>query len=290
MSKTFLTFLWEPRGGWREGAGYTPAIVAGVDNMLRNAVPDVRHVCICDEVFRPELIRLGIDHFALWDVYGYDRLHSHGFDCYMRLGLWGAPGLELAEYLGDDVAQWTDIDVMIKPTAGGTLTHRWREQPEMFWIPRSHNLHKGYKFGANTDTWLGVNCSTARLRLGSKPHWVEALKDPAFIAETERHICGSDQAVVTRLALEERGYAWREPTADLFKLPMFGPGMQAYGMWGDNWDVAYFPYDLDTNYTKPWLSDNAYLRRDYRILAGTATEAELRATSSPGLRRYLGKR
>jgi hypothetical protein len=290
MSKTFLTFLWLPHGGWREGAGYDASIVAGVDHMLRQAVPDVRHICIADGVFHADLQALGIEPWPLWPVHDYPRLHSHGFDCYMRLGLWGEPGKRLADYLGDDVAQWTDIDVMIKPTAGAVLTDRWRERPELFWIPRSHKLERGYKFGKNLDTWLGVNCSTARLRLGSKPHWWDCLRDPEFIAESERYICGSDQAVVTRLALEERGFAWRDPTADLFKLPMFGPDMQAHGMWSDRWEVAYFPYDLDTNYTKPWLSDNAYLRREYRILAGKATEAEIRADCNPGLRRYLGKR
>ncbi len=269
MSKTFITFLWAPMGGWREGAGYDPSIVAGVDHMLRLAVPDVRHVCVCDEVFADGLRDVGVEAYPLWPLHEYPRLHRHGFDCYMRLGLWGEPGQALAQHLGDDVAQWTDIDVMIKPTAGVTLTHRWRESPEQFWVPRSHQLEKGYKFGTNHDTWLGINGSAARLQLGSKPHWWNALKDPSFIEESERYICGSDQAVITRLAFEERGFEWREPTADLFKLPHFGPDMQAHGMWGGNWEVAYFPYDLDTNYTKPWLSDNAYLRREYRVQSAT---------------------
>ena len=75
MSKTFLTMLWEPQGGWREGAGYDPAIVAGVDYMLRKAVPDVRHVCICDEVYASPLQELGIETYPLWDIHGLPRLH-----------------------------------------------------------------------------------------------------------------------------------------------------------------------------------------------------------------------
>lgn len=289
MNKTFLTFLWEPQGGWREGAGYDPGIVAGVDHMLRHAVPDVRHICVCDPVFTAPLHALGIETFPLWPVHEYPRKWSHGFDCYMRLGLWGEPGQRLADLLGDDVAQTCDLDVMIKRTAGPTLTHNWREQPEMFWVPRSHNLHRGYKFGKNLDTWLGVNGSAFRLKLGSKWWWWECLRDPVFLMETEAQICGSDQAVITRLALEERGHEWREPTTKIFELPRFGPGMQPHGMWGENWDVAYFPYDLDTGYTKPWLSASSILQREYRILAGKMTAEEINGERNPAIRALVGR-
>lgn len=288
--KTILTWLWQPRGGWREGAGYTPQIVAGVDYMLKRAIPDVRHVCIADEVFRPELDSLGIESFPLWDIHGKDRLSSHGFDCYMRLGLWGAPGAALAEKLGDDIAQWTDIDVMIRPTAGACFTFAWRELPEVFWIPRNMDLETRVTFGDNQNTWLGVNGSLCRLRLGSRPAWWKAIKSDKWRAETEAYICGSDQAALTRLALEQRKWQWREPNKKIFELPKFGPEIQAHGMWATDWQVAYFPYDLDTDYTKPWLSANAFLRREYRVLAGLATEAEIRATTHPGLRRFMGKK
>lgn len=288
--KTILTWLWEPRGGWREGAGYTPQIVAGVDYMLKKAIPDVRHVCIADDVFRPELAKLGIESFPLWTVHGMDRLTCHGFDCYMRLGLWGAPGSELADLLGDDIAQWTDIDVMIRPTAGPAFTAEWRDRPEMFWVPRSHELKPEFTFGTHQNTWLGVNGSLCRLRLGSKPAWWHAIKDPEFREESERYICGTDQAVMTRLAFEERGWNWRKPNKNLFKLPKFGQKIQAHGMWSNEWEVAYFPYDLHTDYTKPWLSNNAFLRREYRVLAGIATDDEVRAVQHPGLRRYMGRR
>lgn len=288
--RTVLTFLWEPRGGWREGAGYTPEIVGGVDYMLKRAMPGVRHVCIADEVFRAELEHRGIESLPLWTVHGRDRLSSHGFDCHMRLGLWGEPGAEIADKLGDDIAQWTDIDVMIKPTAGAAFGSHWREQPEMFWIPRNMDVESLVTFGANQNTWLGVNGSLCRLRLGSKPQWWHAIKDPAFIAESERYICGSDQAVITRLALQERGWKWKKPNKKLLDLPKFGPQIQAHGMWSSDWQVAYFPYDLNTNYTKPWLSDNAFLRREYRVMAGLASPDEVRATQHLGLRRYLGRR
>lgn len=285
--KTFLTFLWQPRGGWREGAGYTPEIVGAVDYMLKRAIPDVRHVCISDAVFHDDLEARGIETYPLWTVHGLDRLTSHGFDCYLRMGLWGEPGAKLAKKLGDDIAQATDIDVMIRPTAGPALTDRWTEQPEMFWIPRTADVETLANFGDNKNTWLGVNGSLFRLRLGSKPKWWRAIKSAEFRAESERHLCGSDQACITRLAFEERGWDWRTPNKILHELPKFGPTIQAHGMWSNEWDVAYFPYDLDTDYTKPWLSANALLRREWRVLAGLATDAEVRAVIHPGLRRYL---
>lgn len=285
--KTILTWLWQPRGGWREGAGYSPEIVGAVDYMLKKAVPDVRHVCISDPVYHAGLAERGIETFPLWDVHGLDRLTSHGFDCYLRLGLWGEPGAELAEKLGDDVAQWTDIDVMIRPTAGPAFTDKWREEPNRFWVPRNMDVESLVTFGANQNTWLGVNGSLCRLKLGSKPKWWHAIKDADWRAETERHICGSDQAALTRLAFEERKWKWRKPNKNLLKLPKFGPEIQAHGMWGTGWEVAYFPYDLDTDYTKPWLSGNALLRREWRILGGLATDAEVRASVHPGLRRFM---
>ena len=108
-------------------------------------------------------------------------------------------------------------------------------------------------------------------------------------AETEASICGSDQAAISRLLLEEMGEDWRAGNPAIFKAPHFGKEVVPWGM-GAAGEVEYFPYDLDTNYTKPWLSDNAYLRREWRVLAGLATDAEQRAECHPGLRRYMGKR
>jgi hypothetical protein len=287
---TFLTWLWQPRGGWREGAGYTPEIIAGVQYMLAMAVPGCRHVCIADTVFHDELERRSVEPFPLWDVHGQDRLARHGFDCHARLGLWGEPGSRLAEYLHAPVAQWIDADVMIRRHASATLIDRWDEQPEMYWIPRSHyDLEPNFKFGLNTGTWLGVNGSMVRLTLGAKPRWWEALADPQWVAETEASICGSDQAAITRLLLEDMGQDWRHGNKAIFNAPRFSELVVPWGM-GRIGDVEFFPYDLDTNYTKPWLSDNAYLRREWRVLAGLATDAEQRAECHPGLRRYMGKR
>jgi hypothetical protein len=288
----FLSWLWAPQGGWREGAGYTPEIIQGLQYMLRKAVPECRHICIADEEFRPELIQRGIEHWPLWDVHGRERTEHYGFDCNMRLGLWGTPGAEMAEVLGLDVVQWLDCDVMIRPTARAALLDRWDTEPEMFWVPRgTEQLRKEFKFGANVNTWLGVNGSMVRLRLGSRPDWWNVLKKKRWLAETERHICGSDQAAITRLVLESRGEQWKEGNPAILDVPRFDNArVVAHGMWASQYDVAFFPYDLDTDYTKPWLTANAYLRREYMVLAGRATEAEQRAEVHPGLRRYMGRR
>jgi hypothetical protein len=283
----FLSWLWNPRGGWRDGAGYTPEIIQGLQHMLRKALPGVRHICIADEEFRVELIQRGIEFWPLWGTHRRKRTWNHGYDCYARLGLWGTPGAEMAEVLGLDVVQWIDADVMIRPTAGPVLIDRWNEQPEMFWVPRgTYELQPIFKWGKNVNTWLGVNGSMCRLRLGSKPHWWNALKDAKWIAATEAKICGSDQSAMTRLVLEEMGEPWQQGTEAILRIPNFGPKVQPHGM-GSGWEVAFFPYDLDTDYTKPWLTNNAYLRREYMVLAGRATEAEERAVAHPGLRRYL---
>lgn len=286
----FLLWLWQSRNGWREGAGYSPEIIAGVRHQLSVAVPECRVVCIADECYHEELYARRVEFYPLWDIHGGDRLSRHGFDCHARLGLWGEPGQRMRERLGFDIVQWLDADVMISPQAGPVLLKDWHEQPEMFWVPRSlYDLSGIFAFGKNKGTWLGINGSMARLQLGSKPQWWEALKDPAWVAETEAHICGSDQAALTRLALEERGEEWRTGNPAIFDLPSFGKSVQPYGQ-TNQWEVAFFPYDLDTDFTKPWLSANAYLKREWRILCGFATEAEVRAEMHPGLRRYRGKR
>lgn len=289
----FITWLWNSQGGWRHNAGYTPDIIAGVQHMLRKAVPEARHVCICDEEYRVPLIERGIDFCILWDVFGAKRTARHGFDCHARLGLYGTPGLELAEYLGTDQVQWIDADVMVRPSARAALLDRWDSEPEMYWVPRQiGKLEPIFKFGANTDTWLGVNGSMVRLRLGSRPDWWKALQSREWIAETEAKICGSDQAALTRLLLEERGEEWRVPNDAIFKVTRFGDKVTPWGLPGA-WEVAFFPYDpltpegRPTDYTKPWLTENAYLRREWRVLAGMATEAEQRAEENPALRRLL---
>lgn len=291
----FLTWLWNPRGGWRDGAGYTPEIIQGVQHMLRQAIPEARHICICDEEYRVEMIQRGIEWWPLWETHGKGRTSRHGFDCHARLGLWGLPGLEMAEVLGIHTVQWLDADVMIRPTAREALLERWEEVPEMFWLPRARRaLDMRCTFGKNTGTWLGINCSMARLQLGSRPHWWQQLADEAWLEETEAHICGSDQAAITRLLLEELGQEWRAPNHAIFEVPHFGDKVVAYGA-ANRWEVAFFPYDPFTedgrlaDFTKPWLTRNAYLNREWRVLAGLATDAEMRAQASPGLRRSLGR-
>lgn len=257
--------------------------------MLLGAVPEARVVCIADEEYRPELEARGVESFPLWDTHGQARGLRKGFDCHARLGLWGEPGERLAEYLGHDQVQWLDADVMVKRSAREALLTQWETASELFWIPRSvYDLSSVFVFGENQQTWLGVNGSMARLRLGSRPDWWKILANDAWVKETEAHICGSDQAAITRLLLEERGIEWRVGTRAIFDVPRFGDKVIPYGC-TNRWEVAFFPYDLDTNFTKPWLSGNAYLRREWRILAGLATEAEQRAESHPGLRRYMGK-
>jgi hypothetical protein len=286
----FITWLWQPRGGWREGAAYTPEIIAGVQHMLIHAVPGHRHICVSDPIFHDELERRGVEPWPIWDVHGRDRTSRHGFDCYARLGLWGGPGEAMARVLGLDIVQWIDADVMIRRTAGPILLEDWDDKPEMFWIPRNAlDMGSTCKFGSNVNTWLGVNGSLCRLRLGSRPAWWNALKSEAWVAETEAKICGSDQAAITRLLLEEIGEDWETGNPAIFRAPHFSGQVVPWGM-GAAGEVEFFPYDLDTNYTKPWLSDNAYLRREWRVLAGLATDAEQRAECHPGLRRYMGKR
>lgn len=288
----FLTWLWNARGGWRNGAGYTPEIIAGVQHMLERAVPGCRHVCLADVEYHPALEALGIEAYPLWETHGRERTSLYGFDCYARLGLYGEPGARLSEYLeGASVVQWIDCDVMIKPHAGSALLERWDDAPEMYWVPRNPSaLDKIYTFGKNAGTWLGVNCSMVRLKLGSRPHWWERLADETWITETEARICGSDQAAITRLLLEEMGEEWREPNQAIFKVPRFGAKVIPYGNPGA-WEVAFFPYEPFTpsgrisDYTKPWLTNNAYLRREWRVLAGMATEGEERAAQHPLARR-----
>lgn len=293
MRPTFLTWLWNARGGWRANAGYTPEIIQGVQYMLAMAVPGCRHLCIADEEYHDELRRLDVEPWPLWETHGKQRGSRHGFDCHARLGLWGEPGAQLAKAHGLDIVQWIDADVMIKRRAGISLTERWEEEPERFWVPRSHkSLDIRAPFGTNQNTWLGVNGSMVRLKLGSRPDWWERIEDEAWVAETERHICGSDQAAITRLLLEEMGEEWRQPSARIFDFPKFGPRVIPYGVPG-SWDVAFFPYDPFTgsgrpsNFTKPWLTNNALLSREWRILAGKATEQEQRAAQHPLYARRL---
>jgi hypothetical protein len=291
---TFLTWLWNARGGWRSNAGYTPQIIAGVQYMLAMAVPGCRHVCIADEEYHAELRALSVEPYPLWDTHGRERGARHGFDCHARIGLWGEPGARLAEELGTDIAQWVDADVMIKRRGGNALIDKWEDEPERFWVPRSHrSLDIRANFGSNVSTWLGVNGSMVRLKLGSRPDWWERLADLEWVAETEARICGSDQAAITRLLLEEMGEDWREPTARIFDVPKFGPTVVPYGQAG-SWDVAFFPYDpftgsgRPTDFTKPWLTNNAHLSLQWRILAGMATEAEQRMGMHPLHKRRMG--
>lgn len=290
----FLSWLWNARGGWRDGSGYTPQIIQGLQHMLRAAVPDCRHICISDPEYHEELTARGVEVWPLWETHGAERTSRHGFDCHARLGLFGAPGAAMAEALGISVVQWIDCDALILKTAGPVLTEDWEERPELFWLPRAIRDMEQTRctFGDNLNTWLGVNGSMVRLVLGSRPHWWERLASPEWIAETEAHICGSDQAAMTRLLLEERGLEWRTPNLELFNVPRFSDKIVPYGVPGF-WEVAFFPYDPFTkdgqvsDYTKPWLTRNAYLARQYRVLAGFGTEAEQRAEVHPGLRRAL---
>lgn len=294
MRPTFLTWLWNARGGWRHDAGYSPAIIKGVQHMLMHAVPGCRHVCIADPEYHAALEALEVEPYPLWPVHGRQRTARHGFDCHARLGLWGEPGDKLARYLNTEVVQWLDADVMIRRTGGPTLTEQWEERPDMYWVPRKpSDMQAAFTFGNNINTWLGVNGSMVRLRLGSRPNWWQFLDDPVWIAETEARVCGSDQAAITRLLLEERGEDWREPNDAIFRVPRFGDKVVPWGMSAAQWEVAFFPYDpftaqgTITDYTKPWLTNNAYLRREWRVLAGMADEAEVRAENHPSLRRYL---
>ncbi len=289
----FITWLWNARGGWRDKAGYTPEIIGAVQYMLERAVPGCRHVCISDPEYHPELKQRGIETFPLWETFSHSRTLAYGFDCYARLGLWGAPGLELARYLGAEVVQWIDADVMIRPTAGPTLLDRWDEQPEMFWVPESRgDFTRAFVFGRNAGTWAGINGSMVRLKLGSRPNWWEVLREEAWIFETDQYLCGSDQAAITRLLLEEMGEQWKEPNPAIRVIPHFGPLVVPW-LGNAKYDVGFFPYDPHTpsgalaHNTKPWLTNNAYLRREWRVLAGLATEAEQRAESNPALRRML---
>lgn len=279
---TFVTWLWNARGGWRSNAGYSPEIIAAVQHMLALAVPGCRHVCISDPEYHAELERRSVEPFPLWETHGRERGERFGFDCHARLGLWGAPGEKLAKAINADVVQWVDADVLIRRTAGPALTKDWDTVSEMFWVPRSHkDLDIRARFGDNDGTWLGVNGSMARVPLGSRPEWWERIGNPAWVSETERYICGSDQAAITRLLLEERGIEWREPTKAIFDLPRFGDSVVPWGVSG-RWEVAFFPYDpfrpdgTPGLFTKPWLSDNPTLRQEWRVLGGMAEEAEER--------------
>ncbi len=290
----FITWLWNARGGWRTNAGYTPEIIAGVQHMLAMAVPGCRHVCIADLEYHAELERRSVEPFPLWEVYGgADRLSRYGFDCHARHGLYGEPGARLRKILSGDTVQWIDADVMVKRTAGAVLTQDWDAWPEMYWVPRNPGeLEKNFTFGQNQGTWLGLNGSMVRMQLGSRPDWWEKLGNAAWVAETEARICGSDQAALTRLVLEEMGEDWREPNRAIFSVPRFGDKVIPYGNPGQ-WEVAFFPYEPFTpsgrpsDYTKPWLTNNAYLRRQWRVLAGMATEAEERAEANPVMMRKL---
>ncbi len=295
MTPTFVTWLWNARGGWRHNAGYSPAIIQGVQHMLQKAVPGCRVVCVADEEYESELTQRGVEWFPLWSTHGQERTSSHGFDCHARLGLYGQPGLELADYLGTDVVQWLDADVMIQPRALETLTTKWDTQPEMYWVPRGNeHLDGNFAFGKNAGTWLGVNASMVRLRLGSRPDWWQALASPAWIAETEARICGSDQAALTRLLLEDMGEQWQTGNQAIMRVPSFDKArVVPYGMQPGQWDVAFFPYDPYTaagnlsNWTKPWLTKNAYLAQEWRVLNGMASEAEVRAQGNPLMQRVL---
>jgi hypothetical protein len=263
--------------------------------MLEAAVPGCRHVCVADPEYSSELLERGVDTWPLWSTHGRDRLERHGFDCQARMGLYGEPGREMGEALGIDIAQLLDLDVMIQPHAGPTLIERWDECPAMYWVPRGNeHLESNFQFGTNKATWLGVNSSMIRLRLGSRPDWWQALASPAWVAETEASICGSEQASLTRLLLEEMGEDWRSGNQAIMRVPCFNKAkVVPYGMHPGRWDVAFFPYDPFTasgavsDFTKPWLSKNAYLNRQWRVLAGMASEAEARAQSHPLAQRVL---
>lgn len=290
MRPTFVTWLWNPRGGWRAGAGYTPAIIKGVQYMLQQALPGCRHVCISDPEYHKELERLDVEPYPLWSTHGKDRTERHGFDCHARIGLWGEPGAALGDYLNATVVQSIDADVLVKPSAGAVL---WDARPEVFWMPRScRNLEMRATFGKNQNTWLGLNGSMFRVPLGSRPGWWDRLSDSGWIDETEAYICGSDQAALTRLVLEQMGEQWHVPNPALYRVPIFSDKVIPWGVAG-SWEVAFFPYDPFTpsgrvsDFTKPWLTNNAWLRRTWRVLNGTATEDEVRAEKNPALNRRL---
>jgi len=263
--------------------------------MLAKAIPDARHICIADAEYHDELRARGVEPWPLWDTHGRPRRTSFAFDCHARMGSWGEPGARLADHLGTDLVQWLDADVIVHPTAAPALLEPAGD--EVFWVPRKvRDLTPVFRFGKNCNTWLGVNCSMQRLRLGSRPDWWERLADQAWIEETESHVCGSDQAAITRLAFEERGWEWREPNQQLFELPHFGgkvvpwtPGLKLKG------HVAFFPYEphkLDGKvsiYTKPWMTENPQLAREYRAYTGTATDEEMRVISRVGLRLSTGQ-
>lgn len=291
---TFVTWLWNPRGGWRARAGYSPTIIKHVQYMLAMAVPGCRHVCIADPEYHEELRALDVEPVPLWETHGHSRTLAYGFDCYARLGLWGTPGAQLADYLQTEVVQWVDADVLIRPTAGPTLTDRWDTHPEMFWVPESRgDFTRAFVFGRHAGTWAGINGSMVRLKLGSRPDWWQLLEDEVWVHETDAYLCGSDQAAITRLLLEEMGQQWKEPNPAIRGIPHFSPEVVPW-MHHTNYQVGFFPYDPfdprdpdgpPSDNTKPWLTANAMLAREWRVLTGQATEAEQRAVAHPGLRR-----
>lgn len=291
---TFVTWLWNPRGGWRDKAGYSPRIIKAVQYMLMQAVPGCRHVCIADPEYHTELEALEVEPYPLWETFNHNRTMSYGFDCYARLGLWGEPGAKLAEYLKTSkVVQWIDADVLIRPSAAPTLLDRWDTEPEMYWVPESRgDFTRAFVFGCNAGTWAGINGSMIRLKLGSRPGWWEALRDAEWIHETDAYLCGSDQAALTRLLLEDMGEPWKEPNPAIRRIPHFSDRVVPW-VGHDSYEVGFFPYEPFTpegalaNNTKPWLTQNAYLAREWRVLTGQATEAEQRAVVHPGLRRYF---
>src|SRR5690606_28987378 len=96
-----LSWLWKPHNAWRADIGYGPKHIIWLERQLRYAKSQLRHVCVCEDAddWRAELERAGVETYPLWS-WPLAPKSRYGSDCYVRMGLWGEPGLELANRLG----------------------------------------------------------------------------------------------------------------------------------------------------------------------------------------------
>lgn len=249
MQPVLLSWLWKPHNAWRADVGYAPQHVIWFDRQLARANVGLRHVCVVEgEEWSEELNRAGIETYPLWP-WPLGPTSLHGSDCYVRMGLFGAPGVALSEYLGASTVISSDIDVLLRPGAEQAWT---AGEGECYWLPRTVEglTTRQGAYGNARRLWHGFNGSTFRIQLGSRPDWWEAVHDRDWCLETQRAIVGSDQAALTRLWLESRGEAWESPNTRLFEAPHFNNrSIVAYG-WPGKAPITYFPFDRADR--KPW--------------------------------------
>lgn len=190
-----VTFLWGSRGEWRTQGTFHPNHVYGLRNMFaKHLTLPHRFVCITTPDFEDELHRLGVETYPLWPFPQVpDRQYL--FDCFVRLGLWGQPGVELGKAFGSERFLQIDLDSIIAGNIDSLAEDVYEHDLKILWSYNkrgvSLNGGNGYRRGYQGALWGG--------RLGSHPELWKGCSDEQTVLRACRNWLGSDQAIMSEL-------------------------------------------------------------------------------------------